>query len=242
MRCTTTGARPRESSSSISTRGLATSARPMATACCSPPDSCAVRWVRRSLIQPNSSYTCSIVHGPFRAYVAPTCRFSSTVSDPNSRRPSGTMTIPLVARRSGRTLVMSLPSYTIEPSVGLVQAGDRAQQRGLARAVRADDRVHLAGEHPQRDVVQRPQLAVVHGEVADLEQGASRWPPGPFLGGRLPPRRPSLAVQASRGLSCLVVLGSLPHAPPRSPPAVCHWRSRPGLGFLAQGSRGSGRR
>ena len=77
-----------------------------------------MRWVRRSLIQPNSSYTCSIVHGPFRAYVAPTCRFSSTVSDPNSRRPSGTMTIPRVARRSGRTLVMSLPSYTIEPSVG----------------------------------------------------------------------------------------------------------------------------
>ena len=59
-----------------------------------------------------------MVHGPLRAYVAPTCRFSSTVSDPNNRRPSGTMTIPWVARRSGRILVMSLPLYTIEPSVG----------------------------------------------------------------------------------------------------------------------------
>ncbi len=40
------------------------------------------------------------------------------MSEPKSRRPSGTMTIPLVARRSGLTLVMSLPSYRIEPSVG----------------------------------------------------------------------------------------------------------------------------
>ena len=35
--------------------GLATSARPIATACCSPPESCAVRWRRRSRIHPNSS-------------------------------------------------------------------------------------------------------------------------------------------------------------------------------------------
>jgi hypothetical protein len=40
------------------------------------------------------------------------------VSEPNRRLPSGTMTIPAVARRSGRTLVMSLPSYRIVPSVG----------------------------------------------------------------------------------------------------------------------------
>ena len=40
------------------------------------------------------------------------------MSDPNSRRPSGTMTIPLMARRSGRILVTSWPSYQIEPSVG----------------------------------------------------------------------------------------------------------------------------
>src|ERR1035441_7117849 len=42
MRWTTTGARPRDSSSGSSTRGLATRARPMATDCCSPPDSCAL--------------------------------------------------------------------------------------------------------------------------------------------------------------------------------------------------------
>ena len=40
------------------------------------------------------------------------------MSEPNSRRPSGTMAIPWVARRSGLTRVMFLPSYRIEPSVG----------------------------------------------------------------------------------------------------------------------------
>ena len=40
------------------------------------------------------------------------------MSDGNSRRPSGTMTIPPVARRSGRTLVTLAPSNWIEPSVG----------------------------------------------------------------------------------------------------------------------------
>ena len=53
------GASPSESSSSSSTRGLATSARPIATACCSPPESCAARWRRRSGIHRNSSYTRS---------------------------------------------------------------------------------------------------------------------------------------------------------------------------------------
>ena len=50
-----------------------------------------------------------------------------------------------------------------------VQARDRAQQRRLARAVGADDRVDLAGEHPQRDVFERLQLPVVHREIADLK-------------------------------------------------------------------------
>ncbi len=90
----------------------------MATVCCSPPESWAVGWLRRSRIQPNISYTRSIVHGPGRAYVAPTCRFSSTDSDPNSRLPSGTMTIPCAARRSGRSPVTSVPSNRIEPVVG----------------------------------------------------------------------------------------------------------------------------
>ncbi len=55
---------------------------------------------------------------PGRAYAAPTCRFSWTDSDPNSRLPSGTMRIPCRARRSGRSPVTSFPSNRIEPVVG----------------------------------------------------------------------------------------------------------------------------
>ena len=59
-----------------------------------------------------------MVHGPSRANVAPTCRFSSTDRDPKSRLPSGTKTIPCLALRSGRSPVTSMPSNSTEPEVG----------------------------------------------------------------------------------------------------------------------------
>ena len=42
-----------------------------------------------------------------------------------------------------------------------MQPGDGPQQRGLARAVRADDRVDVAREHAQADLGERAELAVV---------------------------------------------------------------------------------
>src|SRR6266566_5302038 len=77
----------------------------------------------------------------------------------------------------------------------LVQACDRAQQRRLARAVRADDRVHLAGEHPQRYAVQRPQLPVVHGQVHDLQEGRVAVIRPPRLSHRVSPGSPTSAVR-----------------------------------------------
>jgi hypothetical protein len=50
-----------------------------------------------------------------------------------------------------------------------VQAGDGAQQGRLARAVRADDRVDLAGEYPQRYRVKGPELPVMHDQVANVQ-------------------------------------------------------------------------
>jgi len=78
-----------------------------------------------------------------------------------------------------------VPAVEQDRALGrVVQAGDRAQQRRFARAVRADDRVHIAGEYPQRYAVQGAQLAMVHREIADLEQccparlrGAFKAPP-----------------------------------------------------------------
>ena len=73
---------------------------------------------------------------------------------------------PLLGPQAGHVLAV----VDDRPLGGVVQPGDRAQQRRLAGAVRADDRVDLTGEHPQRDPGQGTQLAVVHDEVAHVQQ------------------------------------------------------------------------
>ena len=57
---TRAGASPMEGSSISSTLGLDMSARPMATICCSPPESVPDFWLRRSLTRGNSSNTHSM--------------------------------------------------------------------------------------------------------------------------------------------------------------------------------------
>ena len=49
-------------------------------------------------------------------------------------------------------------------------AHDREQRRGLARAVPADQRDHLALAHRERDALQDVRLAVVGVEILDLEE------------------------------------------------------------------------
>src|SRR5690606_16113134 len=50
------------------------------------------------------------------------------------------------------------------------QTGDRTQQRRLAGTVATQDRAAPPLVHGQRDLVQRPHLAVVHVDPFDLEQ------------------------------------------------------------------------
>ena len=50
-------------------------------------------------------------------------------------------------------------------------SGDRVEERGLAGAVRADDRAHLAGIDPQEDAGDRSEAAIAHGDVVELEEG-----------------------------------------------------------------------
>ena len=57
---TSTGARPMEGSSSRRRRGRAMSARPIASICCSPPDSVPATWARRSLRRGKSANTRSM--------------------------------------------------------------------------------------------------------------------------------------------------------------------------------------
>ena len=79
-------------------RVSSSSARPIAVACCSPPDNVPARLRRRSLRLGKASMTASSVHAPVRPAERASNRFSSTVSRANNRRPSGTSATPSAAR------------------------------------------------------------------------------------------------------------------------------------------------
>ena len=65
--CTISGASPSSGSSSSSSLGLVISARPIASICCSPPESWLPMFARRSSSRGNVAYTRSRFHDPGRA-------------------------------------------------------------------------------------------------------------------------------------------------------------------------------
>ena len=82
------GASPSVGSSMINSFGFATRARPMASICCSPPESWLPPWARRLERGGKTSYMSSMLQGP--PPFAASLRCSSTVSDGQMRRPWGT--------------------------------------------------------------------------------------------------------------------------------------------------------
>ena len=95
---TSMGARPMDGSSSIISLGPAIRARPMASICCSPPDSVPPGWDSRSLSTGKRSKTRSksaLRSWPVREK-APISRFSLTVMRGKIRRPSGAWESPSV--------------------------------------------------------------------------------------------------------------------------------------------------
>ncbi|MCY1368043.1 hypothetical protein D9M69_550020 [compost metagenome] len=62
------------------------------------------------------------------------------------------------------------------PGIGLVQAGDEVEQRGLARTVRADHAQQFALAHLQVDGVDGREPAEAAHEAADLKQRRHRRP------------------------------------------------------------------
>ena len=58
-----------------------------------------------------------------------------------------------------------------------MRAGDRSEKRGLAGAVRADQRDRLAGLDGERDAAHRLELAVTRFEPIDREQRQTTPPP-----------------------------------------------------------------
>src|SRR5262245_56500464 len=112
MSRTTIGARPRLISSHRRSFGLAIRARPIATICCWPPESDVLGSARRSASTGNRSKTRASVHGPGRPSWPPMTRFSSTLSDGNRRRPSGTSAMPRATRACAGMSPTGAPSNT----------------------------------------------------------------------------------------------------------------------------------
>ena len=69
----------------------------------------------------------------------PTWTFSSTERFWKSCTSWKVRTRPAAAIASGGRPVMSLPAKTMRPAFGCLETGNQVEQRGLARAVRADD-------------------------------------------------------------------------------------------------------
>ena len=147
--------------------------RAMATICCSPPDSVPASWRRRSASRGNSVKTLSRRSAYLlaaRLEKAPISRFSATLMEENNCRPSGTSAKPRAALAWARQ-----PRHVLAFEHDLAaprrdRARDRAQRRGLAGAVGADDGGELAAPGRERQAPQHLDLAVAGLEVLDCEQ------------------------------------------------------------------------
>src|SRR5579863_4841868 len=118
----TIGARPSEGSSSIRRLGRPIRARPIASICCSPPDSDQPPCLSRSFSRGNRSNTSarsSSTSVLFRAREAvPVIRFSRTVSPGKIRRPSGQWARPEPTMSSTAAFWIGSPFQEIVPAVG----------------------------------------------------------------------------------------------------------------------------
>ena len=174
--CTSSGARPSEGSSSRSSRGCAISARPIASICCSPPESVPAFW-REALAQPREQRERALVgdsHRAGRRRYAPIWRFSRTVRLAKMRRPSGTCEIPRATRRSARSAVMSAPSNQIRPERGRSSPLTARRSVDLPapfEPISVDD---LARLHLEVDAAQREDRAVGDRERLDAQQRRAR--------------------------------------------------------------------
>src|SRR5258706_2798511 len=121
IRSTRSGARPSDGSSRSRSRGRLISACPIASICCSPPDSVPPAWRSRSFNSGNSAKTISVsaaIAAWSERETAPRMRFSRTDRLPKIRRPSGQCEMPRATIRSVDARWMSAPSNVIAPGEG----------------------------------------------------------------------------------------------------------------------------
>src|SRR5579872_1873107 len=79
---------------------------------------------------------------------------------------------PAQIPRVNLTVVDSFKAH--RPARGFVKAIEQAQERGLPRAARPDDRQHFPGAHSYRHVIDDARASGLAAEVLGLEDGR-RW-------------------------------------------------------------------
>ena len=166
-------------SSAKSTVGRVTSARPIATRCCCPPESSAGRWWRRSLSPTlSSSVSTHSRSGFFPAIESGSTTFSSAVR--TGSRLKNWNTKPTWRRRrsvSSRSpiVVISRSSTTTSPGGRAVEPSQDVHERRLAGAGRPHDSRELALRNLQRHVIERVDrgvaLAVLPGDSCRADGG-----------------------------------------------------------------------
>ena len=193
---TISGASPSDGSSSISRRGRLISARPIASICCSPPDSVPPRCAMRSLsrgnsaqhaFQPGRAIGLAAVGG-VGAHLQVFHHGHAREDPPALGRLRDAQPRDLVRRHVGDVAAVEQDLAR----AGARPAEDRHHQRRLAGAVGADQRDDLAGVDVEIDALQRLDLAVGGAQRRGSRAGAmQRSRPDLRLdGGRLPrPRR-----------------------------------------------------
>ena len=145
---TSTGARPIDGSSSSSSRGAAISARPIASICCSPPDSVPAFCVRRSFSRGNRSKTRSMSVAIVALVVAQERAELEVLRAPSCAGrcagPPGSGRCPARTTSCAFEPVISLALEVHLAASRLEQPGDRAHRGRLAGTVGADQGDDLA--------------------------------------------------------------------------------------------------
>ena len=189
--CTICGARPSDGSSISSTRGLPIRARPIASICCSPPESEPASCAWRSFSRGNSANTRSSDHDAAGARLR---RHHQVLAHGERAEHAAAL------RHQADALAGD--GLGREPRDRLAEQRDRAAARpqkphdgrhagGLAGAVAAEQAEQAAGLQREADAVQHMAVAVIGVDVADAQRLTRQGTP-PWCADRRPPRRACL--------------------------------------------------
>ena len=177
MSCTIFGATPREGSSSSSSFGRAISARPITSICCSPPLIVPAAWRNRSFRRGKRASTSSSVRRILGGIGAGEGAHQQIVAHRHERKHAPPLGNHGDAHAHDRLGSQAVDALAVERDAALPdasEAGDRAQDRGLAGAVGADQRDGLPLPQLDRDAFQRIDVIVVELDVAESEQRGHR--------------------------------------------------------------------